>query len=195
MLVTLDWQLDLDYLINNIAFDRDIKGIYIILKHFLKYDKDKALKNWLKVLNKYPIRNLEKDLNFSLLLYDFPILLIKEIGLNKFLEIKLTLNKDINFLLDNNLFNIFMENTGIYKIINSYILDSKDKVYGLIKDVYLNQKSFPQDIFDYNIFISNIIKIYLNNNIIDIDLFKNIIKTVKNKKERILINTLLIDYL
>ena len=58
-----------------------------------------------------------------------------------------------------------------------------------------NKNSIPSDIFDYDIFIGNVIKLYIENNIIDIPYFQKLIKTINDKKEQIIVNTYLIDYI
>ena len=189
----VSWKDNLNYLKNNLVFDRDVEALFKIFKHLLKTEKDYVIDNWMDVLQKYKIKDLKQDINFELLLKDFPIILIEEIGLDKFLDLRLKLSLDNKFLIDNYLFNIFDLNAGIYTIIknnlyNEYVINNVDIIYE-------NKNSIPNDIFDYDIFIGNVIKLYIENNIIDIPYFKKLIKTINDKKEQIIVNTYLIDYI
>ena len=188
-----NWLEKLNYLKNNISFDRDIEAIFQILKYFLKNDVQIAITNWLDIIQKYNIKDYQKDINFKLLLYDFPIILIEEIGLAAYFTLRTSINHDNKFLLDNNLFNVFDAHAGIYIIIKKYI--DITNIKNITTIMYKYRHTIAQDIFDYDILISNIIKLYIENQIIDINYFTNLIKTIKDKKEQIIASTFLIDYI
>ena len=90
----VSWKDNLNYLKNNLVFDRDVEALFKIFKHLLKTEKDYVIDNWMDVLQKYKIKDLKQDINFELLLKDFPIILIEEIGLDKFLDLRLKLSLD-----------------------------------------------------------------------------------------------------
>lgn len=178
---------------DKIEFDSDVEAIYRILCKTLYIDLNKTIDCWLYILKHYNINELKKDLDFTLLLNEFPIKLIKIIGLKEFFKLTNKIDKKVVFLIDNELFRSSSYNEGIYLIINDYIINNE----------VLKEKEFIQDIwnyhniniFDYAEFIKNIILKHLEYHKIDLNYFKELIKSVKNRKEQIKLQALIIDYL
>ena len=177
---------------DEIALDHDVEAIYWLLKAEWKQNQDLALTNWLYILNKYPIKELQNDIDFNLMLCDFPMFIIEKIGLEEFLKIRNTLNKDNKYLIDKNLFNSFKDH-GIIEIIMKKIINQESAAEdNLLNTIEKNLEIFPKVIFDYAELLKKVIEKHLEIEPINWDYLLNLASRPKNLKDQAYLKALLI---
>lgn len=181
---------------NNIEFDSDIIAINTILNTMLKIDLNKSIKSWKYVLKRYNIKLLSKDMDFTPILKDYPTHLLEEIGLQNFLDLINSFKKEHLEYLHNNLFNIYLEECGLFTALSKIIITGDKKREREFIDIAIKEyKSYPLGIFDPADFIHRVIIFHLQNNLKDISFLLTLAEIPRSKKDQALLKTLLIDYI
>ena len=181
---------------DNIEYDSDITAIYELIIRLLDYDEDLALKLWLYLVNKYDIIKLRKDIDFTLLLEEFPFTFLKRRGLKTFCDACFLIEKEKALYLKRIFFNVFNDESLILKLVQSYIKEEKSKKEKeLIELIYKNSGEIPREVFDFATFIKKVIYFHLQYEKINVNFLLVFIDKVKNNKDKAVLKTLLIDYL
>ena len=180
---------------DNLEFDRDILGIVKILEKILDNDKEEAIKAWTYLLERYDIKSLAKDLDFTPLLKDFSGDLIEKVGLDKFLEIRKNLGEDKQFLIDLYVFNCYQE-SAIIEVIQKLImkeefLEEKKLIEKLKEKEHILRKEF----FNLDDLLKVVVELHIKLNKINGDFLKSLIEMASLEKEKALLLALIIDYI
>ena len=67
---------------DDIEFDEDIRALSSILKELIKIDENKSINNWIFIMTKYKWNKLNKDIDFSPLVTDFIVEVLKNNSIN-----------------------------------------------------------------------------------------------------------------
>ena len=162
---------------DNICSDSDVDAVYNILRKASEVNIDKSIEWFKDIVNKYDIKNLRRDIDFLPLVRDYPVLLIKKRGIKDFI----------------NVFNIY-DDLAIMSIILDGIREKNDKeVLRLIEDIKMEE--IKENILDFDSFLEEVIKAYINNNYINKRVLLKITDMGRNDKAKALLKALIIDYI
>ena len=180
---------------DNLEFDRDILGIVKILEKILDNDKEEAIKAWTYLLERYDIKSLAKDLDFTPLLKDFSGDLIEKVGLDKFLEIRKNLGEDKQFLIDLYVFNCYQE-SAIIEVIQKLIMKEEFlKERKLIEELKEKEHILRKEFFNLDDLLKVVVELHIKLNKINGDFLKSLIEMASLEKEKALLLALIIDYI
>ncbi len=178
---------------DNICSDSDVDAVYNILRKASEVNIDKSIEWFKDIVNKYDIKNLRRDIDFLPLVRDYPVLLIKKRGIKDFINILNDVNKDNVFIVLINVFNIY-DDLAIMSIILDGIREKNDKeVLRLIEDIKMEE--IKENILDFDSFLEEVIKAYINNNYINKRVLLKITDMGRNDKAKALLKALIIDYI
>lgn len=183
---------------DDIEFDEDIRALSLILKELLKIDQNKSIDNWIFIMTQYKLNKLNKDIDFSPLIKDFVVEVLKNNSIKKMFEILQMLPLTNQEIIKDSFFNVFDINSGINQHLQNLVSDkgkNNNQVLIEIKLILNYSKNFNKLIFDEEVFLKNIIKIYLEQPAKDITFLLKIIDLAKENKNKTLLKTLLIDYI
>ena len=184
-------------LIDDIAFDEDIKALSLILISLLKIDQNKSINNWVTIMKRYDLKKKSKDINFSPLTHYFLIEVLKVNSITKLFSILKLLPYENVQIIKDDFFNVFNIHSGINQYLNNLILKKKtnNQILSEIQLILKQSSSFNKLVFDEEVFLKNVIEIFLKNQIIDIKFLLKVADLTNNSKNRALLKTLLIDYI
>ena len=180
---------------DEIKFDEDVKALFEILKQLLKINAEKSINAWLYIMNKYNLKELESEIDFTPLITMYILELLKIKDLKTVLNIIKKIPKENSMIIKNTFINIFNKQSGIYQYIQRLIIKKDQKrEYATLKLIIKANESNKIS-FDIEIFLKNVILLHLKYNQIDISFLLKIANLPKNEKDRALLQTLLIDYI
>ncbi|CDF12290.1 unknown [Mycoplasma sp. CAG:776] len=183
---------------DDIEFDEDIRALSSILKELIKIDENKSINNWIFIMTKYKWNKLNKDIDFSPLVTDFIVEVLKNNSIKKIFEILQPLPLNNQQLIKDQFFNVFDLNSGINQYLKNLINDkmkNNNQIFLEIKLILNYSKNLNKLIFDEEFFLKNVIKMYLEQPEKDIAFLLKIIELTKDNKNKALLKTLLIDYI
>ena len=183
---------------DDIEFDEDIRALSSILKELIKIDENKSINNWIFIMTKYKWNKLNKDIDFSPLVTDFIVEVLKNNSIKKIFEILQPLPLNNQQLIKDQFFNVFDLNSGINQYLKNLINDkmkNNNQIFLEIKLILNYSKNLNNLIFDEEFFLKNVIKMYLEQPEKDIAFLLKIIELTKDNKNKALLKTLLIDYI
>lgn len=183
---------------NDIEFDEDIRALSSILKELIKIDENKSINNWIFIMTKYKWNKLNKNIDFSPLVKDFIVEVLKNNSIKKIFEILQPLPLNNQQLIKDQFFNVFDLNSGINQYLKNLINDkmkNNNQIFLEIKLILNYSKNLNKLIFDEEFFLKNVIKMYLEQPEKDIAFLLKIIELTKDNKNKALLKTLLIDYI
>ena len=183
---------------DDIEFDEDIRALSSILKELIKIDENKSINNWIFIMIKYKWNKLNKDIDFSPLVTDFIVEVLKNNSIKKIFEILQPLPLNNQQLIKDQFFNVFDLNSGINQYLKNLINDkmkNNNQIFLEIKLILNYSKNLNKLIFDEEFFLKNVIKMYLEQPEKDIAFLLKIIELTKDNKNKALLKTLLIDYI
>lgn len=180
----------------DIEFDSDVVTIEVLLNKMLDYDVEQSFLNWAWILKKYDILKLMNDIDFLPLLHGFPISFMKKVGYVSFFEYLNRIPLFSQKLVFDSLFNVFTSSSIFDDFISSFILNKdikgeKDFIFFILKQ----SNMFSKDIFDEAKFLKKIIELHIQREYVPVSLLKPLTDYPKEKKERAILKTLLIDYI
>ena len=113
-----------------------------------------------------------------------------------FLDLINSFKKEHLEYLHNNLFNIYLEECGLFTALSKIIITGDKKREREFIDIAIKEyKSYPLGIFDPADFIHRVIIFHLQNNLKDISFLLTLAEIPRSKKDQALLKTLLIDYI
>ena len=183
---------------DDIEFDEDIRALSSILKELIKIDENKSINNWIFIMTKYKWNKLNKNIDFSPLVKDFIVEVLKNNSIKKIFEILQPLPLNNQQLIKDQFFNVFDLNSGINQYLKNLINDkmkNNNQIFLEIKLILNYSKNLNKLIFDEEFFLKNVIKMYLEQPEKDIAFLLKIIELTKDNKNKALLKTLLIDYI
>ena len=183
---------------DDIEFDEDIRALSSILKELIKIDENKSINNWIFIMTKYKWNKLNKDIDFSPLVTDFIVEVLKNNSIKKIFEILQPLPLNNQQLIKDQFFNVFDLNSGINQYLKNLINDkmkNNNQIFLEIKLILNYSKNLNKLIFYEEFFLKNVIKMYLEQPEKDIAFLLKIIELTKDNKNKALLKTLLIDYI
>lgn len=185
-----------DNIKEDIEFDSDVVTIEVLLNKMLDYDIEQSFLNWVWILKKYDILKLMNDIDFLPLLKSFPESFMKKIGYISFFEHMNHVPFSLQKMVFEFLFNVFAPSSIFDDFISSFILSKdikgeKDFILFILKQ----SNKFSKDIFDEAKFLKKIIELHIQRGYVPISLLKPLTDYPKDKKERAILKTLLIDYI
>lgn len=149
-------------------------------------------------MTKYKWNKLNKDIDFSPLVTDFIVEVLKNNSIKKIFEILQPLPLNNQQLIKDQFFNVFDLNSGINQYLKNLINDkmkNNNQIFLEIKLILNYSKNLNKLIFDEEFFLKNVIKMYLEQPEKDIAFLLKIIELTKDNKNKALLKTLLIDYI
>jgi len=189
-----DLKILFNNIIDNLELDDDIVAIAKILEVLLHVNKKESFKNFKKVLNKYDIRRLKYDIDFTSLLVLYPIKIEEILGVKSFLDFVSSLNLKQKRLFYEYFFNTYKE-SGIVLLFKDVIKNNeKENEELLIKFITENDQDFPALIYSRVQLFKWIIKFHLDYNLIDISFLISLCE-MTNPKDAAVLKTLLLDIL
>lgn len=188
------YQLLINDIKNAIEYDSDVTALKSLLLKLLDLSIASSFSNWKYIILKYDLRSLEAD--FSPITKDYPIELIKKIGINNFFTYMKKLPILKSQIIYEQLFNIYNKRSFIYQSLDYYIKNNNiNSEKDFIQSILTNSSHLPKLIFDKNYFIRLIIISHIDSKNIPKEFLKELINEVHNKKEQAVLKTLLLDYL
>ena len=148
---------------DDIEFDEDIRALSSILKELIKIDENKSINNWIFIMTKYKWNKLNKDIDFSPLVTDFIVEVLKNNSIKKIFEILQPLPLNNQQLIKDQFFNVFDLNSGINQYLKNLINDkmkNNNQIFLEIKLILNYSKNLNKLIFDEEFFLKNVIKMY-----------------------------------
>lgn len=180
---------------DEIKFDEDVKALFKILKQLLKINPEKSISDWLYIMNKYNLKELESEIDFTPLITMYILELLKIKDLKTILNIIEKIPKENNIIITKTFINIFNKQSGIYKYIQRLIIKKDQKREFTTLKLIIKENKKNKISFDIEIFLKNVILLHLKYNQIDISFLLKIANLPENEKDRALLQTLLIDYI
>lgn len=181
---------------DEIAFDEDVVALYKLLKVMLKDSVKESINNWLYLMQNYNLKTLHQEIDFTPLIKEFIIELLKYQDLEATF---LTLSKVPKYnlkIIFQEFMNTFNDRSGIYQYFYHLIKEHKSQLeWTEINYIVRNVSKFDVLIFDLTSFLKQIIKIHISMQDINLSLFKKIAFIPKSKKEQALLKILFIDYI
>lgn len=181
---------------DKIEYDEDVAALFKILKNLLKIDKNLGIQKWIYIIEKYPLKEIKKEIDFTPLTQKFLIELLKYQNLEEILNLLTKLPLENKGIIENEFFNVFNKQSGIYNFFEKVIKNKEtSKEIENIKLIKNNAKNYDPLIFDFTTFLKNIILIHIQTNNINIKVLLKISDFSNNKKDKALLKTLFIDYI
>lgn len=180
---------------DKIEFDEDVEALFVIIKKILHENKEEGIYSWLYLFQNYQLKDLEYDIDFTLLTHDFVLEILKKESLSSFLLLLDKMPIENKNILIQNFFNIFHKEKGIYLYFKRLILEEKEKKEYQELKTMLELKKKDTLTFDTIYFLRNILKIHLKYQKVNLDLLLKITNLAHNPKDIALLKTVLIDYL
>lgn len=180
---------------DKIEFDEDVEALFVIIKKILHENKEEGIYSWLYLFQNYQLKDLEYDIDFTLLTYDFVLEILKKESLSSFLLLLDKMPIENKNILIQTFFNIFHKEKGIYLYFKRLILEEKEKKEYQELKTMLELKKKDTLTFDTVYFLRNILKIHLKYQKVNLDLLLKITNLAHNPKDIALLKTVLIDYL
>ena len=141
---------------DDIEFDEDIRALSSILKELIKIDENKSINNWIFIMTKYKWNKLNKDIDFSPLVTDFIVEVLKNNSIKKIFEILQPLPLNNQQLIKDQFFNVFDLNSGINQYLKNLINDkmkNNNQIFLEIKLILNYSKNLNKLIFDEEFFL------------------------------------------
>ena len=180
---------------DKIEFDEDVEALFVIIKKILHENKEEGIYSWLYLFQNYQLKDLEYDIDFTLLTHDFVLEILKKESLSSFLLLLDKMPIENKNILIQTFFNIFHKEKGIYLYFKRLILEEKEKKEYQELKTMLELKKKDTLTFDTVYFLRNILKIHLKHQKVNLDLLLKITNLAHNPKDIALLKTVLIDYL
>lgn len=180
---------------DEIKFDEDVKALFEILKKLLKINPEKSINDWLYIMKKYNLKDLESEIDFTPLITMYILELLKTKDLKTILNIIEKIPKENNIIIKRTFINIFNRHSGIYQYIQRLILKKEQKKEFATLKLIIKENEYNKISFDIEIFLKNVILLHLKYNQIDIKFLQKIAGIPKSEKDKALLQTLLIDYI
>lgn len=180
---------------DKIEFDEDVEALFVIIKKILHENKEEGIYSWLYLFQNYQLKDLEYDIDFTLLTHDFVLEILKKESLSSFLLLLDKMPIENKNILIQTFFNIFHKEKGIYLYFKRLILEEKEKKEYQELKTMLELKKKDTLTFDTVYFLRNILKIHLKYQKVNLDLLLKITNLAHNPKDIALLKTVLIDYL
>ena len=180
---------------DKIEFDEDVEALFVIIKKILHENKEEGIYSWLYLFQNYQLKDLEYDIDFTLLTHDFVLEILKKESLSSFLLLLDKMPIENKNILIQTFFNIFHKEKGIYLYFKRLILEEKEKKEYQELKTMLELKKKDTLTFDTVYFLRNILKIHLKYQKVNLDLLLKITNLAHNSKDIALLKTVLIDYL
>ena len=180
---------------DKIEFDEDVEALFVIIKKILHENKEEGIYSWLYLFQNYQLKDLEYDIDFTLLTHDFVLEILKKESLSSFLLLLDKMPIENKNILIQTFFNIFHKEKGIYLYFKRLILEEKEKKEYQELKTMLELKKKDTLTFDTIYFLRNILKIHLKYQKVNLDLLLKITNLAHNPKDIALLKTVLIDYL
>lgn len=186
----------IDDIKDEVDFDSDVEALAALLVILLEYNVKKSFDNWKYLVLKYDFDSLNKDIDFIPLKKDYPEKLIQKVGIESFFNYMKDIPTSKAIMIYNAIFNIYCSDCFIYQSLNYYIkMNDNNSEVVLIKNILDKSKLVSKMFFDKTEFIKRIILLHVKNERIPIDFLQDLINSIENKKDRAVLNALLIDYL
>ena len=180
---------------DKIEFDEDVEALFVIIKKILHENKEEGIYSWLYLFQNYQLKDLEYDIDFTLLTHNFVLEILKKESLSSFLLLLDKMPIENKNILIQTFFNIFHKEKGIYLYFKRLILEEKGKKEYQELKTMLELKKKDTLTFDTVYFLRNILKIHLKYQKVNLDLLLKITNLAHNPKDIALLKTVLIDYL
>lgn len=180
---------------DEIKFDEDVKALFEILKKLLKINPEKSINAWLYIMQKYNLKELEREIDFTPLITLYILELLKVKDLKTFLNIIEEIPKENKVIIKRDFINIFDEHSGIYQYLQCLIVKKEQKKEITTLKLVIKEKKGDRITFDIEIFLKNVIFLHLKLKQIDISFLLQIASLPPNEKDRVLLQALLIDYI
>ena len=180
---------------DKIEFDEDVEALFVIIKKILHENKEEGIYSWLYLFQNYQLKDLEYDIDFTLLTHDFVLEILKKESLSSFLLLLDKMPIENKNILIQTFFNILNKEKEIYLYFKRLILEEKEKKEYQELKTMLELKKKDTLTFDTVYFLRNILKIHLKYQKVNLDLLLKITNLAHNPKDIALLKTVLIDYL
>lgn len=181
---------------DDIEFDSDVVALYSLLLTMLKFDIEESLENWKYLILKNDLNDKKNEIDFKPIIKDYPEKLFSEMGVQKFFDYMDNIPSNKAKIIYDNIMDVYNSDCFIYGSLRYYIEKNDDQEErNIIRNILDKSNDFSKIIFDKTELIRRIICIHIDSKKIPLDLIKDLINNVENKKERAVLKTLIIDYL
>lgn len=181
---------------DEVLYDSDVVALESLLFIMLEYDVNMSFENWQYLILKYDIKNLMMNIDFKPIINNYPIKLWEKVGLKQFFKYMQTIPNNKAKLIYDTIFNIYNSNCFIYHYLEPLIKENNIKEEKkMIHDILRKSDDFSTIIFDKTELLRRIILLHLEQKKVAVDLLEELINYIDNKKDRAILNTLIIDYL
>ena len=180
---------------DKMEFDEDVEALFKILKNLLKTKKQKSIDYWLILMKKYNLKELSSEIDFSPLTKEYLLELLKTENIDTILKLINSLPQINKKWLKENFINIFNENSGIYIYIESLIREKEEEKEISVLKAIIKENEKNKLTFDTEIFLKKVILKHLKMNQINLPFLFQITDLALNEKDKLLLKSLLIDYI
>ena len=180
---------------DEVEFDEDVEALFTILKNMLKINPKKSMKYWVYLMEKYNLKELNHEIEFTPLTENYLLELLNYNDLEFILNLLQSLPNDNNIIIKKDFVNIFNKKSGIYQYIKKLIRKKEFTKEFEVLSFIINESKNDKWTFDTEVFLKNVIMIHLQFNKKDIHFLLKLTNLAKNDKDKALLQTLLIDYI
>lgn len=183
---------------DDIKLDEDIEALFIILKNMLKTNPKGSINNWIYIIQKYDLKKMNKEINFTPLIQNYILELLNVNSLEKIIQIIENLPFSNKQIIKNYFFNVFNPNSGINQYFKQIIIEKEEsntQIIHKIKYILKYSNLLNKLIFEEGKFLRNIFEFYLKKEKIDIKFLLKIANLANEHKNQAILKTLLIDYI